>query len=218
MIKVVLFDVGGTLLHANPSVGGVYARVAARHGVDASGEILDERFKDAWGRHRQLGQAIEKAWWRKLVEDVFQGHAVPDGDAFFEDLYESFRDPASWFVYPDVRPTLEALRQRGLRLAVASNWDERLPGLLESIGLLTWFERRFISFDLGFSKPDRRFFQAALDGMGVDAGETVHVGNDPEEDIRGAEAAGIRAYLIDRKARPLNSRMISTLTEILVRV
>lgn len=209
---------GGTLLHANPSVGGVYARVAARHGVNAPAEVLDQRFSDAWGRLKKVGVTVEKAWWRRIIDDVFSPYQVPDGEAFFHDLYESFRDPASWALYPDVIATLEALQKRAVRLAIASNWDERLPALLDGIGLAPYFEKRFISFDLGVSKPDPRFFQAALKGMDVDPLETAHVGDDPEEDIRGAESAGIRAYLIDRKKKPINSRMMSDLSEILARI
>ena len=209
---------GGTLLHANPSVGGVYSRVAARHGVDASPELLNERFSDAWGRLKSVGRTVEKEWWRKIIDDVFSGHKVPDGEKFFEDLYESFREPAAWALYPDVVPTLTALKTRGVRLAVASNWDERLPALLDGIGLSPWFERRFISFDVGFSKPDVRFFRAALAGMGVDPLDAMHVGDDPEEDVRGAQAAGIRSYLINRKARPTSARMLKDLTEILIRL
>src|SRR5262245_29468027 len=102
MIKVIFFDVGGTLIHAHPSVGGIYSTVAARHGVDAPAEILNERFEQHWGPMKKLGNTIEKSWWKSLVTKVFEPYTVPDGDKFFNDLYDSFREPAAWRVYPDV--------------------------------------------------------------------------------------------------------------------
>ena len=218
MIKVVLFDVGGTLIHAHPSVGGIYSKVAARHGVQAPAEILNERFEQAWGPAKKLGSSIEKGWWRGLVQKVFEPYTIPDGETFFDDLYDSFREPESWEIYPDVISTLDQLKEKGVRLAIASNWDERLPPLLDALDLARHFEKKFISFDVGVAKPDRRFFQRALDDMRSDPIETAHVGDDPEEDIKGAESAGIRAYLINRKRKPINSRMISDLSEILLRI
>jgi len=199
-------------------VGGIYSRVAARHGVDAPAEVLNERFENAWGPAKKVGSSIEKEWWRGLVEKVFEPYHVPAGDAFFDDIFDSFREPSSWQIYPDVLDTLAQLKEKGVRLAIASNWDERLPPLLDALGLSGHFEKKFISFDVGVAKPDIRFFRRALEDMKSDPIETAHVGDDPEEDIKGAEAAGIRAYLINRKRKPINSRMMSDLSEILLRI
>ena len=218
MIKVVFFDVGGTLIHAHPSVGAIYSAVAARHGVTAPPEILNERFEKAWAPMKKVGNSHEKTWWRGMVQHVFEPYTFPDTDRFFEELYDSFREPSAWRLYPDVRETLEELQKRGVRMAIASNWDERLPGLLDALDLSKYFEKKFISFQLGVAKPDLRFFERALADMDADPLETAHVGDDPEEDIKGAESAGIRAYLINRKKKPINSRMMSELNEILLRL
>jgi putative hydrolase of the HAD superfamily len=199
-------------------VGGIYSQVAARHGVDAPAEILNERFEQAWRPMKKVGSSIEKEWWRELVKRVFEPYRVPDGDQFFNDLYNSFREPSAWRLYPDVMETLNALHAKNIRLAIASNWDERLPSLLDAFDLTRHFEKRFISYELGFSKPDLRFFQHALTSMRADPLECAHVGDDPEEDIKGAESAGMRAYLINRKKKPTNSRMVSDLTELLLRL
>jgi hypothetical protein len=47
--------VGGTLIEVWPSVGHVYAEVAARHGVDGlSAELINRRFAAAWKAARQF--------------------------------------------------------------------------------------------------------------------------------------------------------------------
>jgi len=57
----------------------------------------------------------------------------------------------------------------------------------------------FSSAEAGARKPDPAIFEAALALAGCSAPEAVHVGDTREEDVEGAEAAGIRALLLDRK-------------------
>lgn len=91
-------------------------------------------------------------------------------------------------------------------------------GAAHQTGVDPYFERKFISFETGFVKPNPLAFQHALETMELHPSEAIHVGDDPNEDIKGAELSGIRAYLIDRKTRPINSRMITTLDEIFLRI
>jgi putative hydrolase of the HAD superfamily len=71
---------------------------------------------------------------------------------------------------------------------------------------------------MGLMKPNPVFFKRALEKMGLSPMEVIHIGDDPDEDVKGAESAGIRAYLLDRQKRPLNSRMMVSLDEIFVRI
>jgi len=218
MIKAVFFDVGGTLIAPYPSVGAIYSEVAGRHGISLTPEVLNLRFRKAWGKQKSRRALVDKSWWRAVVDDIFEGSSFKDQNGFFEELYREFEKKDSWRLFPDVIETLAQLRERGIRLAVASNWDERLPALLKTLGLAPYFERQFISFDLKISKPDVRFFNHALQTMGLKPLEALHVGDDPVEDIEGAQKAGLRAYRIDRIHKPKNSRTLSSLDEILLRL
>src|SRR5262249_17301629 len=99
---------------------------------------------------------------------------------------------------PDAVPALSALRDRGLRLITVSNWDCSLPRVLESCGLDGMLDGTVTSAEAGARKPDPAIFAAALELAGVGPGEAVHVGDTPDEDVAGAQAAGIRPLLIDR--------------------
>ena len=58
-----------------------------------------------------------------------------------------------------------------------------------------------LSYDVGFEKPDRRIFDVAKELVSVDKGiecDYVHVGDDVENDARGAEAAGWNGVVLDR--------------------
>jgi putative hydrolase of the HAD superfamily len=69
------------------------------------------------------------------------------------------------------------------------------------MGLARHFDSMTISCEVGAEKPDGRMFRAALQSAGVAADEAVHVGDNDSEDVRGSEAVGMRAILLDRGGR-----------------
>jgi putative hydrolase of the HAD superfamily len=113
--------------------------------------------------------------------------------------------------YPDAVPALDALRDRGLSLVCVSNWDVSLPCVLERCGLATGLDAVVTSAGAGARKPEPQIFAPALRAAGCRAAEALHVGDTEEEDLAGAEAAGIRCLLIDRDG----GRDISALTEVI---
>ena len=99
---------------------------------------------------------------------------------------------------PDARPALARLRERGLTLVCVSNWDYALPRVLDEAGLGGLLDGVVTSAAVGARKPDPAIFRAALAVADCEPAEALHVGDTPEEDIAGADAAGIPALLIDR--------------------
>ena len=119
--------------------------------------------------------------------------------------------------YPDAEPALRALRERGVTRLVVSNWDCSLAAVLEGCGLLHLLDGAISSAEAGAQKPERAIFEAALEAAGCDAAEALHVGDTPEEDLEGAEAAGIRSLLVVRDGaarRADGATVISSLGEI----
>ncbi len=107
-------------------------------------------------------------------------------------------DAIRFRAFDDAAPALGELRGRGLRLVVVSNWDYALPEVLERVGLLGLLDRVVTSASVGAAKPDPAIFRAALEVAGCGAAAALHVGDSGEEDVAGAESAGIRAILLDR--------------------
>ncbi len=212
-IKAVTFDAGGTLLEPWPSVGHIYAEVAAGFGVrDADPAQLNQQFVAAWRAKR--GFDYSRAAWLDLVERSFAGLAEPLPDGFFPAVYERFTEPDAWHVFDDVLPTLDALAQHGTRLAVVSNWDERLEPLLARLGLRDRFEVVVVSCHAGFTKPAPGIFAAALERLGLPPEATLHVGDSLIEDVTGARAAGLHARLIRRHAPPVPGEQVRSLGEL----
>jgi len=212
MIRAILFDAAGTLIHLPRGVGWHYREIAARHGL----ELEEKRVGAAFGAaFRAAGPRVatgvsrpddDKGWWRALVRRLLAAcDQEPDEalfDGMFEELYAHFAEPGVWALYPDAAAVLEALHAR-YRLGVVSNFDRRLYPVLEQLGVRRYFKTIAISSEMGVDKPDARIFAAALSALGVAPGETVLAGDDPEHDWRGGEAAGLHVYRVDRPGRTL---------------
>jgi putative hydrolase of the HAD superfamily len=129
-----------------------------------------------------------------------QGGAPVSGE-LAEALFQAFSDPAGYRLFDDVRPALDELAGRGMTLGLVSNFEPWLDEVLALQGIADRFATVAISGALGVAKPDPRIFRAALDEAGADPAATVHVGDQPVNDVAGALAAGITPVLIDRFGR-----------------
>ena len=128
----------------------------------------------------------------RIVRASFLGYGEVSPE-LFEAIYNRFAQPKAWLIYDDVIPTLQTLEQAGLKLAVISNWDERLVPLLERLGLATYFDEIVVSASLRAHKPDPRIFTHAAARLQVAPGRIFHVGDSESEDVAGARAAGFSA-------------------------
>ena len=204
----VTLDVTGTLIHS-PRRGEIYSEVLGRHGLPVGPERADELITKVWeeldcssrmdlDRFRdEPGGA--KAWWRRFVDRLAEhlGSEPPSPFAAAE-LFDRFAHADSWQLYPEVEEVLDRLASRKLRLGIISNWDERLPAVLEGLGLLEYFETVTYSAIVGVEKPHSAIFGRALSDLKLPPARVLHVGDSRRRDVEGAEAVGMPAFLLDR--------------------
>ena len=110
-------------------------------------------------------------------------------------------DPLDCVLFDDVRPALETLAARGVKLGVVSNFEPWLEDVLALQGVDHLFAAVAISGRLGVAKPDPEIFRWAIREAGADPAATLHVGDQPANDVAAARAVGITPVLIDRFAR-----------------
>lgn len=204
-VRVVLFDVGGTLLRVEPSVGEVYAQAAAKHGFLVDTEKIERRFAIAWNESQERGRErghvcsdeILREEWFRIVRRTF-GDRVPEGrmQELFEDLYERFVTPAAWKVVPRAHETMSQLRARGVSIGVLSNWDSRLPVTLQRLGLLAFLDFFVVSYAVGHEKPHPRIFEEAIRRAAVEPQRILHIGDSWESDIEPARRLDLRTLWI----------------------
>lgn len=211
--RAITFDVGGTLIEPWPSVGHVYARVAARFGVrDADPEWLTRNFKHAWQAHAGFDYARES--WFALVRETWGEAGARLPTEYFPAVFERFSEPDAWRLYDDVHPALTALTRHGFKLGVISNWDERLRPLLTQLGLASYFSSLIISCEVGATKPDPRVFRRAAAELAVTPTQLLHVGDSHTMDVRGAEAIGATGRQVVRNAAALKPGQIRSLLDV----
>jgi putative hydrolase of the HAD superfamily len=202
----VLFDAGDTLLAPAPSFQGRFVAVAADQGLPLEEAAVDAAIAAAvraaaWPED-WTDPATQREFWMGFYREILTslGHA-DDGLQLAEALFASFSDPASYQLFDDVRPALEELAGRGITLGVVSNFEPWLADILALQEIDHLFATVAISGVLGVAKPDPGIFEAALAEAGADPSATVHVGDQPANDVAAARAVGITPVLIDRFAR-----------------
>ncbi len=196
-LRAVLFDWGDTLFHAPhaPEVIVSFAR-------SVSVAISDARAREMWDEVWTAGKTPEEiAKGRDLSPDAHRrvwmdlfSHLDRIVSGVSSALYERVMDPHSWVPYADTRATLEAVRERGLKVGVVSNVPADLWPVFAKHGLDGLVDSYTHSFEVGAEKPDPAIFLAAAKSLGVKPNETLMVG-DHEVD-RGAERAGMRAMIL----------------------
>jgi putative hydrolase of the HAD superfamily len=192
MTRAVFLDALGTIVELEPPWVSLRERIPA--------EVSDERLVAAvrvemgyYREHAHQGRDVASlADLRQRCARVLSRELEVEVTA--DELVDSVRLTA----YPDAVPALTALRGRGLRLVAVSNWDCSLGTVLEGCGLAELLDSAISSAEAGAPKPDPAIFSAALEVVGCEPGEALHVGDTREEDVVGARAAGIRALLLDR--------------------
>jgi putative hydrolase of the HAD superfamily len=211
MLMAVTFDVTHTLIHA-PLLGEIYAEVLRKYRVDIdppealrlAGEVWQELAcsadpgQDRFAAHPEG----ERGWWRRFLERMCEHLEAPVPSRFAAaELFHRFGTAAAWEVYPEVPEVLSTLADQGLRLGVISNWDHRLPALLEELDLARFFGTLTYSQKAGMEKPDPRIFLQALAELEVEPSSALHVGDGGLEDVEGAVAAGMNALRLVRPDR-----------------
>jgi len=144
-------------------------------------------------------------WFRFAKATIERASPLPVEDGFVREaldrLGRAFRERGAWTVYADVVPALGELRAAGVRLGVVSNWDSRLPRLLDDLGLAPFFDAVAVSHLEGVEKPDPELFHRVLRRLHARPDGALHVGDVPEVDLDGARAAGLDAALVDRRGK-----------------
>jgi putative hydrolase of the HAD superfamily len=195
-IRAITFDAGGTLLYPFPSVGHIYSEVIAAHGVSVEASLLETGFRRAWKEAHStprisIDEHSERDWWRNVVRKTLAGHQEPENfDAFFDELWVAFADPARWKLFDGVIETLAEIKKRRYQMALLSNWDHRLRSLIEGLELEKFFDELFISSEVGFEKPDSRIFKMAEKHFKLPSDAFLHVGDSDHHDVNGAKAVG----------------------------
>lgn len=213
-LAAVLFDVDFTLAKPGPDLGpDGYSRLGARFGLDLDPARYDEARLAAFETlelHPELEHDEEV--WVLFTERIIRGMGG-DSDRAYEcavEMTRAWEHAHNFDLYDDVLPTLESLRSRSLKLGLISNTARDLDAFVAHHALEV--DAVVSSRVHGKVKPHGSIFLAALELLGVTVSDAAMVGDTPVDDVDGARALGIRAFLLDREGRFPNAE--SRLTDL----
>lgn len=213
-LQVVLLDLGNTLIYDDPDAWpDVYRRAEAALwnelrglGVTCSADVLYDHHASLlhyyYALHRfdlaepGMGTVLQTLLARQNI-------AIPAGSlqAALRMMYAVAQ--TNWHAEGDALPTLMALRENGLRVAVVSNGADHMNAreLVQQAGLTPYLELILSSAAFGWRKPHAGIFRAALDHFGVGPDQAAMVGDSYEADVLGAHAIGLHTAWVTRRVR-----------------
>lgn len=202
-LDAVLFDVDFTIAKPGPDLGPEgYRRLGARFGLELDPARYDEARAAAVGtlkRHPELDH--DEEIWVAFTTEIVR-HMGGEGDrlrACAIEMVAAWEHAQNFELFDDVVPVLDDLHRRGLRLGLVSNTSRDLERFVAHHGLAV--DAYVSSGRFGKTKPHPSIFRHVLGALGVDPASAAMVGDSPDDDIEGARALGMRAFLLDRDGR-----------------
>jgi putative hydrolase of the HAD superfamily len=198
VLEAVLFDWGDTLMqfaYAPELVEAGHRAGLAAIGLDHRPD-LTEHFREEYEPLFWAAGVIEEIEYPQLVRRLLGDFGIEVDDEqlgrFLEAEHEAW-DPAR-LLAAHTHPLLDALRERGLKLALVSNaFDPAwlLHRDLELMGLGERLDFAVFSSEVGLRKPHPAIFERALEALGVEPENALFVGDRLFEDVRGAAELGM---------------------------
>jgi putative hydrolase of the HAD superfamily len=196
-IRAVIFDRDNTLVYFDEvAVTAIEARIGAIAPSLPAGAVGGHW--DAWPGPWPRSAADEPWFWGAFWGELVARYALSDTAAAALHQLGAFYHTC-FVAFPDAVPCLHALRSRGLRLAVLTNFE--LPSIdltLQYAGIAPeWFAALLSSSTLGVYKPAPYAYQAAAAALDLPPEACLFV-DDLPDNVAAAGAIGMRAVLLDR--------------------
>jgi HAD superfamily hydrolase (TIGR01549 family) len=206
---LVMLDVDYTVLCPGPRFEAEgYRALGREYGLDLDPARWDAAERAVYAavseRRERLGTVHDEGLYEVVATVVIE--ALGGGDAGAV-AAAAQAQVAAWgrienfTLYDDVLPCLVRLRAAGLRVALVSNTNRDLAAAVAHHGLEPFIDFTVASCLVGHSKPAPQIFTGLLNDAGVPADRAVMVGDNLEDDVRGAIAAGCHGVLLDRRGR-----------------
>lgn len=222
--RFISFDLWDTLYTPKRPVPEQYYQIShGEFGLDKLLESIQHDFPGVfadllakypnYGKHSDLTSSNQ--WWLELIVKIY---GLPSystnatSRALCDRLVTHFSSSEAYVLYDDAIEVLETLRNNNVPIVAATNSDDRVYSIMESLGIDHYFSGVYLSYNVGYSKPDRRFYnhifkerflRAKRQDAAIDTASYLeniwHVGDHYEKDFVGSIKSGWNGVLLDRR-------------------
>jgi putative hydrolase of the HAD superfamily len=144
-----------------------------------------------------IDEEQEAQAWARLVAEVLapiRTAADPEcSNTAFRALWKWFAEPEAWQPVASASALIQRLRAEGKQVGLASNFDRRLNAVMAGLTEELEFDHLFVSSNLGYRKPDPRFYQAILARLQVRPEQVAMIGDRWWEDFAAPTVCGLQA-------------------------
>lgn len=223
MIKAVLWDIDGTLLNFKKAQYEALYKCFNYFNEYLDDEMVNDydHINHGYWLMLEKGEIEKNALLVKRFEDFFSKYGINIDPVEFNKLYQV--ELGNTYVFNDHGyETVKELKNRGIiQFAVTNGTKVAQNGKLRGSGLDKLLDEIFISEDIGYEKPDKRFFEPVIDKLreyGIEKNECVIVGDSDSSDIQGGINAGIRTVHYTDELKSRADAIISDLSLVLAMV
>ena len=223
MIKAVLWDIDGTLLNFKKAQYEALYKCFSYFNEYLNDEMVNvyDHINHGYWLMLEKGEIEKSVLLVKRFEDFFSKYGVNINPVEFNKMYQV--ELGNTYVFNDNGyETVARLKDMGIvQFAVTNGTKVAQNGKLKGSGLDKLLDEIFISEDIGFEKPDKRFFEPVISKLreyGIDKEECVIVGDSESSDIQGGINAGIRTVHYTDGLKSKADAIISDLSLVLAMV
>lgn len=223
MIRAVLWDIDGTLLNFKKAQYVALYRCFSCFNKYLDDEMVEvyDRINHSYWLMLEKGEISKSELLVKRFVDFFGKYGIMIDPEEFNEMYQM--ELGNTYVFNDNGyETVRALKNRGIvQFAITNGTKTAQDGKLRGSGLIDMLDEIFISEDVGYEKPDKRFFEpviAKLREYGIDKSECIIVGDSESSDVQGGINAAIRTVHYTNDLKSKADEIISDLSLVLAMI
>lgn len=223
----ILIDAMNTIFLPKAGRYALYRELLETLGIEANLEDIERVYKekrvffeDEAAKARERGETGDTGivLWLKINGQIIQELApdyVKDSLEMGSWVYEEFLGNPRYFMVPDsMRKFLEAIHGK-MKIVIVSNQEQaKLRRFISEFNFYRLVDHFYSSEQIGYEKPDPRFFQAVLRATSLDPKRLLMIGNNIKNDLEGASGVGIKqAVLLDWDNKFVGERDVRRVTD-----
>ena len=180
--KCVLFDIGGVLVDWHMS--WITSEISKR--FDIKEDLIILAF-DKYLPKLDSGKINESDFWQNIATDTESDLLKNNNESLWDTYFRKNAIPK-----PDVKKLSIDLKNNGFTIGIISNIEKVTHGVVDDWDILSHFEHKFMSYQIGFSKPDPRIYEYVIDKLPYSPDELLFIDDKPSN-VESAKNCGIES-------------------------